>query len=193
MHKNAKRDERCTYTTADGRRCRALRLPAGAGLPGRGSLCLRHWQQCQQQARAAAAGKVLSKSSEFNTATGIHQALGKVFSLLARNSIPARDAAVLAYIGQLMLNSLGAVEREFRIARGTDQFEEFLRQALHEARRERELADAGREEPAEDDDVHGDVHRDDHKDVHIVYVPPGEKSASGTTGEGALDTPQGRC
>jgi len=41
MHKNAKRDERCTYTTADGRRCRALRLPAGAGLPGRGSLCLR--------------------------------------------------------------------------------------------------------------------------------------------------------
>ena len=189
MHKNAKRDERCTYTTADGRRCRALRLPAGAGLPGRGSLCLRHWQQRQQQARAAAAGKVLSKSSEFNTATGLHQALGKVFSLLARNSIPARDAAVLAYIGQLMLHSLGAVEREFRIARGTDQFEGFLRQALHEARREGELADAGREKPAEDDDVHADVHRD----VHIVYVPPGEKSAPGRTGEGALDTPQGRC
>ncbi len=135
MPKNNKADERCCHTTADGRRCR---MPA---MPGHDSLCLPHWQRQHQEHEAeAVATELLGPFKEFETATAVNHALGKLFCLLARGRVPARNAAVLAYIGQLLLNSLASVQREAQLARGYDKWHGLLRRTLRDAQRDGTLA-----------------------------------------------------
>src|SRR5229473_5445775 len=50
---------------------------------------------------------------QFMTATDINFVLGKLFTATAQNRIPPRNAAVLAYIGQLMLHSLPNLKKEY--------------------------------------------------------------------------------
>src|SRR5260370_18510037 len=54
-----------------------------------------------------------SITGEFMPSTDINLVLGKLFTALAQNRIPPRNAAILAYIGQLMLHSLPGVKREY--------------------------------------------------------------------------------
>ena len=110
--KRTKSDDRCQHATADGRRCRMLRMNQHS------SLCLQHWQR-QQELLSVEAGdanalgaELLGPFQEFNTAAAINHALGKLFALLARNRIPTRKAAILAYIGQGLLNSLALMSKE---------------------------------------------------------------------------------
>ena len=58
--------------------------------------------------------ELLPFSGEFKTASDINHVLGKLFRLLAQGRIPRRDAIALAYIGQLMLQSLPGVNREIK-------------------------------------------------------------------------------
>ncbi len=110
--KQPKPDNRCQHTTADGRRCRALRMNQDS------SLCLQHWQRQQQLLctegldASALAAELLGPFQEFNTATAINHFLGKLLSLAAKDRIPTRKAAVLGYIGQLLLNSLVVMREE---------------------------------------------------------------------------------
>jgi len=128
----------CRHTSADRRRCR---MPAS---PGHDSLCLPHWQRQKRDAQAVSA-ELLGPFRELTTATAVNHALAKLFSLVAQGRIASRDAAVLAYIGQLLLNSLGAVLHEAQLARGHDQWHGHLRRTLRppdswRARREAMLA-----------------------------------------------------
>ena len=126
-------DKRCQYTTSDGRRCRTARLPDS-------SLCLLHRQrQPAAPAKSAVEGagdpdsigpELLGPFEELKTATAVNHVLGKLFALLARNRIPVRNAAVLAYIGQLLLNSLPGVRRETALAQGLAGWERVVRRAL---------------------------------------------------------------
>ena len=116
--KRTKSDDRCQHATADGRRCRMLRMNQHS------SLCLQHWQRQQEllslesgDANALGA-ELLGPFQEFNTATAINHVLGKLLALLARNRIPARHAAILAYVGQVLLNSLEPMSKE--ILRGEE-------------------------------------------------------------------------
>jgi len=94
-------DSRCEYVSADGRRCRNLRVP------GRSRFCLSHAQQEQQYLDAEnVAAEILGPLDSFRTHIAVNHALGKLFSLLAKNRIPVRNAAVLAYIAQLLTNSV---------------------------------------------------------------------------------------
>ena len=62
--------------------------------------------------------------------------MGKLFALLAKNRIPVRNAAVLAYIGQLLLHSLSGVKNETMRSRGPDAWQQIIRRALqNESRR----------------------------------------------------------
>jgi hypothetical protein len=82
------------------------------------SLCLQHWQRQQQLPCAesldadALAAELLGPFQELKTAKAINHALGKLFALVARDRIPTRDAAILGYIGQVLLNSLALMKEE---------------------------------------------------------------------------------
>jgi hypothetical protein len=68
--------------------------------------------------------------TELNTTTAVNHALGKLFSLVAENRIPARNAAVLAYIGQLLLNSIAEVRGEVYAVDGRVAEMELVKTAL---------------------------------------------------------------
>ena len=120
-----KQENRCQHTTLDGRRCRMSRLNDHP------SLCFDHWQREQQLLHAERVGsELLGSFDEFKTATAVNHALGKLFALLAKNRIPTRNAAILAYIGQLLLQSLPSVKKEVLLGRGADAWQEAIRRAL---------------------------------------------------------------
>jgi len=100
---------RCQFETSDGRRCRMLRHN------GHPTLCLFHARDEMQLLESQRLGSEIASSisGDFMTATDINFVLGKLFTALAQNRIPPRNAAILAYIGQLMLHSLPGVKKEY--------------------------------------------------------------------------------
>jgi hypothetical protein len=100
---------RCAFETSDGRRCRMPRLN------NHPSLCPFHAHEELQLLEADRLGAELAASvtGDFMTATDINFVLGKLFTALAQRRIPARNAATLAYISQLMLHSLPNVKKEY--------------------------------------------------------------------------------
>jgi hypothetical protein len=100
---------RCQFETADGRRCRMFRHN------GHPSLCLFHARDEMQLLESHRLGAELSATltGQFMTATDINFVLGKLFTATAQNRIPPRNAAILAYIGQLMLHSVPGVKNEY--------------------------------------------------------------------------------
>ena len=102
-------DSRCRHFTREGRRCRLRILNPHSGL------CFRHAGLMDQQSDAAESDLTAAFSgllTEFNSASQIHDFLSKLVVLLAQNRISARRAAVLAYINQLLLRTLSAIEQE---------------------------------------------------------------------------------
>ncbi len=100
-------DTRCAYVTANARRCSATRT--SEHIP----LCVYHQRQyLDQQGAHGGAMELLLPIEKFDSAADINRALGQVFQALARNAIPSRTAATLAYICQLLLNTLPALERK---------------------------------------------------------------------------------
>jgi hypothetical protein len=98
----------CQFPFADGRRCRMLRHKDHP------SLCLFHARDEQQflESQHLGAELAVSLSGDFFTATDVNHVLGKVFSALAQDRIPLRKAVSLAYLGQLLLQSIPAVKSE---------------------------------------------------------------------------------
>ncbi|MCL4523819.1 MAG: hypothetical protein M1453_10425 [Acidobacteria bacterium] len=104
-----KHNSRCEFLFADGRRCR--QHPADPTL----TLCLRHLQaREQQQATLRIGDEIVGPAGGLNTQEGIHAALCNVFANLARGRISPRSAAVLGYVGQLMLVSRPSLERSLK-------------------------------------------------------------------------------
>jgi len=106
MRSIPKEADRCTFVSADGRRrCCMNRVTPNA------SLCFNHWKRQQQDEEAARIGdEIVGAAGALNSQAGIHQALTNVFASLARGRISPRSAAVLAYVGQLMLVSRPSLE-----------------------------------------------------------------------------------
>ncbi len=148
-------ENRCTHMTAHGRRCR---MPTASPDV---ALCLPHWQREKRDAQAVSA-ELLGPFAKLNTATAVNHALARLFSLVAQGRVASRDAAVLAYISQLLLNSLSAVRHEAELARGHDKWHGDLRRTLREAilGRQDMLADL---EPAPQV-----------RPVEVKYVGPGQ-------------------
>ena len=101
-------DNDCQHITAAGRRCRMLRAR------NHDLLCAYHVRLKRQEAEQAEAltDDILGPVEDFKSAVAVNHALGNLFVLTARNRIPVRRAAILAYIAQLILNSLPALRRE---------------------------------------------------------------------------------
>ena len=104
---------RCQHRTRTGRRYRHSALDASAGLPAVAGLCSRHAksrQKYRQEADLTAA--LTGQLTELSSAWDINQVLSKLFILLSQDRISARRAAVLAYIGNLLLRTLPAIDLE---------------------------------------------------------------------------------
>lgn len=98
----------CQFPFADGRRCRMLRQKRHP------SLCLFHQRMEQRLLDAEDLGEFISasRSGHFDTAADVNRVLGNLFKATAKNRLPARNAAILSYLGQLLLQSVPMVRHE---------------------------------------------------------------------------------
>ncbi|HEY6384783.1 MAG TPA: hypothetical protein VIX91_03785 [Candidatus Acidoferrum sp.] len=87
------------------------------------SLCTHHLRQAQsaQPDTEALAAELLGSLNDFSTAAAINQLLGNLVIQLAHKRIVRRDAIAIAYMCQLLLNSLSPLKKELR---GDDDKEE---------------------------------------------------------------------
>lgn len=115
----------CQFHFADGRRCRMLRRDH----PG---LCPFHARAEQQLLESHQIGSEISStiSGDFLTATDVNFVLGKLLTAVAQDRLPARNAALLAYIGQLLLHSLSGVKQEFDFEYSFNQWQRMLAEAV---------------------------------------------------------------
>jgi hypothetical protein len=124
--------------------------------------CLFHARQEQQLIDADQLGQELATfTGEFRTSTDLNRALGNLFKAVAHNRIPPRNAAVLAYIGQLLQQNISDVQYEITRIEGSEGLKDVLRQALdaHDGRTEEPD-----DEDEEDDDEETDTDPDDESD-----------------------------
>ena len=115
----------CRFSFRDGRTCRLPRWNKHR------TLCIYH-ARSEQPLLAAdqAARQLVSLSGDFRTASDINHVLGKLFSLVAQNRIPRRNAVALAYIAQLLLQSLPEVRSEIRNTLGYRAWDATVHEAL---------------------------------------------------------------
>ncbi len=101
----------CQYTSTRGHRCHML--PAD----DHSSLCPHHARQVakreQRQNEAVAKELLDGTDGDFSSADAVNRLLTNLVKQLARKRIARRDAIALAYISQLLLNSLSALDREY--------------------------------------------------------------------------------
>jgi len=98
---------RCQHRTPTGRRCRLAASDSDTGL------CSKHLHprpSCREDGDLSPI--LLGDITQLDTATDINQVLSNLFCALVQDRIAARRAAVLAYIGNLLLHSLPAVREE---------------------------------------------------------------------------------
>ena len=129
---------RCHYRDSAGRRCRLPRekghptfctrharpRPAGFGAPGKGAVPVGNVPA------ADLTPDLLGPLNDFRTNTSINYTLGRLLILKAADQISARDAAVVAYICQLLLQSVPGVRKEMSWSRGKSPEDQSLRSVL---------------------------------------------------------------
>ncbi len=112
----------CQYRDARGRGCRMLALnsPNPTSFAGDSDLdvsteglCAFHACRLRDRHRAGqtAAAELLASVTDFGDAASVNRFLGNLAKMVALRRIPRRDAVVLAYISQLILNSQAANDR----------------------------------------------------------------------------------
>lgn len=98
---------RCQFLYRDGRRCRLFRVHDAT------IYCYRHEDDLRkrEQFRERAA-EIVQPTDKLHRARDINRVLARIFREVAAGRMPAEDAARLAYMGQMLLNSLPFIERE---------------------------------------------------------------------------------
>jgi hypothetical protein len=98
--------ELCKHISPAGRRCHMLSVN-GSGL------CTLHFRRSQAVPDSeAVAAELLGSVEDFSSAAQVNLFLGNLVKQMARKRIARRDAIALAYISQLLLNSLSAMNLE---------------------------------------------------------------------------------
>src|SRR6266849_1097299 len=97
----------CQQRTASGRRCRMAISDPDSGL------CLKHAADRQKVLdQTDLAASLIGDIQEFRDAVTINHSLGELYKLQARNKITPRRAALHAYLPNLLLRTLPAIEHE---------------------------------------------------------------------------------
>ena len=103
-------DQHCQHISPRGQRCRMLRAA------DHDSLCTHHLRQAAaaQPDQEVLAAELLDSLDDFSTADSVNQLLGNLVKQLARKRIARLDAIAMAYMCQLLLNSLPPLKKELR-------------------------------------------------------------------------------
>jgi hypothetical protein len=114
----------CRHIDGRGHRCRMLVMSIDA------DLCAYHAQRRMQTQRGSetAATELLACVSDFSDAASVNRFLGNLVKQVTLKRIPRRDAVTLAYICQLLLNSLTAISREEYLRLEEARFQELQAQ-----------------------------------------------------------------
>jgi hypothetical protein len=108
-HQHRNPHPRCNFQFADGRRCRMLRDPHV-------DLCLFHHRELLQLQSAEEIGaELLALGGNFQDPIALNFVLGKLFAHVATGRMHRRTASTLAYIAQLLLQTLD--KKRYNIAR----------------------------------------------------------------------------
>jgi hypothetical protein len=97
---------RCQHRTPAGRRCRSSRSSAASGF------CARHSAMQKQRHAADLSADLTAVGDTIQSPEAVNQSLAELYTLLAKNRVSPRRAAVLAYISSLQLRTLSATNRE---------------------------------------------------------------------------------
>ncbi len=104
---NAINDPIRCHRTSTGRRCRLRVVDPHAGL------CFRHAQlRLEHLEIPDLSPDLVGSLTGFTSAADINQVLSKLLILLSQNRVSPRRAAVIAYISNLLLRTLPAIEHE---------------------------------------------------------------------------------
>ncbi len=115
----------CLFHSADGRRCGMLRWKRNR------QFCLFHARQEQQLLDLDYIGDDgPTLSGRFRTATDVNCALGELYEAMAHNRVPPRNAAALAYIAQLIIQTLPQVKSEAIRSEGEEWWDDELRETF---------------------------------------------------------------
>jgi hypothetical protein len=117
----------CTFTFADGRRCRT---PRQSGHP---HLCYPHARKEAQALAAEQAGRDISaclSSGRYLSACNLSIALGRLFSAVAQGHIKPKTANTLAYLAQTLLQTIPLAQHEYINAFDTDAWRAAIRLSL---------------------------------------------------------------
>jgi hypothetical protein len=100
----------CSHINARGRRCRLTIAPS------HNSLCTHHLRQAvaAQPDTETLAAELLGSLDDFSTADSVNKLLSNLVKQLARKRIARLDAIAMAYMCQLLLNSLPPLKKELR-------------------------------------------------------------------------------
>jgi len=97
--------ERCQHRTPTGRQCRSVVADPSS------SFCAAHAASEPADSEDFTAA-LTEKACRFQNAAGINQSLGALYTLLAQGRISPRRASVLAYISNLLLRTLPAIDND---------------------------------------------------------------------------------
>src|SRR5713226_1312912 len=97
--------ERCQHRTPTGRQCRSVVVDPGS------SFCARHAASEPGDSQDFSVA-LTEKACRFQNAQGINHSLGALYTLLAQGRISPRRASVLAYISNLLLRSVTAIDND---------------------------------------------------------------------------------
>jgi hypothetical protein len=124
--------DRCQFIASDGRRCAHFRAP------GNDSFCRHHVRRAADDAEhfhrtpqaAALVAEILGPLNQLQTTTAANDALAKLFSLRARKLISLRETIGLAYIIQLLLQTLHGVKDEFMRIHSFSAWDQVIEKSL---------------------------------------------------------------
>jgi hypothetical protein len=122
-HSSKDRASLCSFSFADGRRCRIPRCSAHP------HLCYFHARKEAQALAAQQVGRDISSclSNSYLSACDLSSALGQVFSAVAQGQIKPKTATTLAYLGQTLLQSIHVAQHEYINAFDTDSWRDVIR------------------------------------------------------------------
>jgi hypothetical protein len=131
-------DPRCRHKTASGRRCE--RQPASANY-GFCPLHASEGQRFRDAEAAAIASELFGPESNFGDPAVVNQVLGKLFTLVAQGRIPVSTAALLAQIGQLLIQKLQGPHGDVRLAEVNNAWRQTIVNVLNSADRDSRAQD----------------------------------------------------
>lgn len=121
----------CSFTFADGRRCRT---PRQSGHP---YLCCFHAHKEAQAHAAEEVGREVAHffSRDYLSACDLNAALGLLLTATVRGHLPPRTSRTLAYLAQVMVQCIQITEHEYSNTFGSNEWRHAVKRRLRVAPR----------------------------------------------------------